>query len=64
MFDAAAQEIVYRGAVQLGVAVASDRGLVVPHVRDAAALTLPELAGALGDVVSARRVREPRHPLT
>ena len=44
-----------RGAVQLGVAVASDRGLVVPHVGDAASLTLHELAVALGDVVSRAR---------
>ncbi|MCZ3388921.1 MAG: 2-oxo acid dehydrogenase subunit E2 [Actinomycetia bacterium] len=55
VFDAVAQEIVYRGAVQLGVAVASDRGLVVPHVGDAAALTLHELAVALADVVSRAR---------
>ena len=55
MFDAQAQEIVHRGAVQLGVAVATDRGLVVPHVADAAALTLPELAVALGDVVGRAR---------
>ena len=55
VFDAAAQEIVYRAAVQLGVAVASDRGLVVPHVADAGGLTLHELAVALGDVVSRAR---------
>lgn len=55
VFDAAAQEIVYRAAVQLGVAVASDRGLVVPHVADAGALTLHELAVALADVVSRAR---------
>ncbi len=55
VFDAAAQEVIYRGAVQLGVAVASDRGLVVPHVADAGALTLHELAVALADVVSRAR---------
>ena len=55
VFDAVAQEIVYRSAVQLGVAVASDRGLVVPHVADAGGLTLHELAVALGDVVSRAR---------
>ena len=51
-FDETAQEIVHRAAVQLGVAVASDRGLVVPHVSNAGALTLHELAVALTDVVS------------
>jgi 2-oxoisovalerate dehydrogenase E2 component (dihydrolipoyl transacylase) len=55
VFDAQAQEVVHRGAVQLGVAVATDRGLVVPHVGDAGALTLPELAVALGDVVQRAR---------
>jgi 2-oxoisovalerate dehydrogenase E2 component (dihydrolipoyl transacylase) len=55
VFDGGAQEIVYRGAVRLGVAVASDRGLVVPHIGDAGSLTLHELAIALGDVVARAR---------
>ncbi|MCZ3386961.1 MAG: 2-oxo acid dehydrogenase subunit E2 [Actinomycetia bacterium] len=55
VFDAAAQEIAYRETVQLGIAVASDRGLVVPHVDDAGSLTLPELAVALVDVVPRAR---------
>lgn len=55
VFDAAAQEVVYRGAVHLGVAVASERGLVVPHVANAGALTLRELALALADVVQRAR---------
>lgn len=55
VFDAEAQEIVYRRDVQLGVAVASDRGLVVPHVGAAQELTLHELAVALRDVVSHAR---------
>ena len=54
-FDADAQEVVYRGSVQLGVAVASERGLVVPHVVDAESLTMRELARALGDVVGRAR---------
>ncbi len=56
MFDAEAGEIVHRSAVNLGIAVASDRGLVVPHVGSAEALTLAELSVALGDVV--RRGRD------
>jgi pyruvate dehydrogenase E2 component (dihydrolipoamide acetyltransferase) len=55
VFDAQGQEIVYRSAVNLGIAVASDRGLVVPHVGDAGALTLPELAKSLGDIVGRGR---------
>jgi pyruvate dehydrogenase E2 component (dihydrolipoamide acetyltransferase) len=55
VFDAQAQEIVYRSKANLGIAVASDRGLVVPHVADAGALTLAELAVALADVVGKGR---------
>ncbi len=56
MFDAEAGEIVHRSAVNLGIAVASDRGLVVPHVAGAQSLTLAELSAALGDAV--RRGRD------
>jgi 2-oxoisovalerate dehydrogenase E2 component (dihydrolipoyl transacylase) len=55
VFDADAHEVVYRSVTNLGIAVASDRGLVVPHVADAGALTLAELAAALSDVVSKGR---------
>jgi pyruvate dehydrogenase E2 component (dihydrolipoamide acetyltransferase) len=55
VFDAEAQEIVYRGSVDLGIAVASERGLVVPHVASAQALTLPELAAASADVIQRAR---------
>ena len=55
VFDTEAQEIVHRSAVNLGIAVATDRGLVVPHVPDAGALTLPELAAALATVVAKGR---------
>lgn len=56
VFDADAQEIAHRGSVNLGIAVASDRGLVVPHVASAETLTLPELARSISDVV--RRTRD------
>jgi pyruvate dehydrogenase E2 component (dihydrolipoamide acetyltransferase) len=56
VFDADAQEIVHRASVNLGIAVASDRGLVVPHVAAAETLTLSELARSIGDVV--RRTRD------
>jgi pyruvate dehydrogenase E2 component (dihydrolipoamide acetyltransferase) len=41
--------------VNLGIAAATDRGLVVPNVKDAHALTLPELAGALGELARTAR---------
>jgi 2-oxoisovalerate dehydrogenase E2 component (dihydrolipoyl transacylase) len=46
-WDEAAQEILVHGQVNLGIAVAAERGLIVPNVKDAGSLTLPSLAGAL-----------------
>jgi pyruvate dehydrogenase E2 component (dihydrolipoamide acetyltransferase) len=46
-WDAAAEEIVVKHYVNLGIAVAAERGLIVPNVKHAEALTLPELARAL-----------------
>jgi 2-oxoisovalerate dehydrogenase E2 component (dihydrolipoyl transacylase) len=43
----AGEEIVYKDYVHLGIAAATPRGLVVPKVRDADALSLRELAVAL-----------------
>ena len=40
------QEIVYHNDVNLGIAAATPRGLVVPNIKNADELTLPELAGA------------------
>ena len=45
-WDDAAQEVVYKGYVNLGIAAATPRGLVVPNVKDAEQLSLLELAGA------------------
>ncbi|MEZ5096551.1 MAG: dihydrolipoamide acetyltransferase family protein [Nocardioides sp.] len=47
VFDDEAQEIVYRGRVNLGIAAATPRGLVVPNIKDAQSLSLAELAAAL-----------------
>ena len=47
VFDADAQEVVYRDQVNLGIAAATPRGLVVPNIKDAGRLSLPELAAAL-----------------
>jgi 2-oxoisovalerate dehydrogenase E2 component (dihydrolipoyl transacylase) len=57
-WDDAAGEIVRHRAVNLGIAVATERGLVVPVIRDADALALPALADAVDDL--ARIAREGR----
>ena len=46
-WDEAAQEIVLKHYVNLGIAAATPRGLVVPNVKDADQMTLRELAGSL-----------------
>ncbi|BDZ41127.1 hypothetical protein GCM10025865_04260 [Paraoerskovia sediminicola] len=53
--DDGAASIVEHGYVDLGVAVATERGLVVPHLPDADALALPDLAAALADLVATAR---------
>jgi 2-oxoisovalerate dehydrogenase E2 component (dihydrolipoyl transacylase) len=54
-WDEAAQEIVVKHYVNLGIAAATERGLVVPNVKDAQALTLPELARALAQLSETAR---------
>ncbi|MGN6780087.1 MAG: dihydrolipoamide acetyltransferase family protein [Marmoricola sp.] len=54
-WDETAQEVVYKGFVNLGIAAATPRGLVVPNVKDADSMSLVELAGALGDLVDTAR---------
>ena len=46
-WDDGAQEIVVKHYVNLGIAVAAERGLLVPNVKNAAELSLPELARSL-----------------
>jgi 2-oxoisovalerate dehydrogenase E2 component (dihydrolipoyl transacylase) len=46
-WDEDAQEIVVKHYVNLGIAVAAGRGLLVPNVKNAAELSLPELARSL-----------------
>lgn len=46
-WDEAAGEIVQFGFVDLGIAAATDRGLIVPNIRDAEQLGLTELSAAL-----------------
>jgi 2-oxoisovalerate dehydrogenase E2 component (dihydrolipoyl transacylase) len=54
-WDDAAQEIVVKHYVNLGIAATTERGLVVPNVKDAHALSLPELARALGQLAETAR---------
>jgi 2-oxoisovalerate dehydrogenase E2 component (dihydrolipoyl transacylase) len=54
-WDDQRQEIVRKHSVNLGIAVAAPRGLVVPNIKNAHTLTLAELAGALGTLVIAAR---------
>lgn len=54
-FDAAHQEIVVKDRVNLGIAAATPRGLLVPNVKDAHTLTLPRLAAALGELTATAR---------
>ena len=54
-WDDAAQEVVHKHYVNLGIAAATPRGLVVPNVKDADAMSMVELAGALGDLTATAR---------
>ncbi len=54
-WDDAAGEIVLKHYVNLGIAAATGRGLVVPNVKDAHAMSLRELAGAIGELTETAR---------
>jgi len=54
-WDEEAQEIVVKHYVNLGIAAATERGLVVPNIKDAQAMTLPDLARALGELTETAR---------
>jgi pyruvate dehydrogenase E2 component (dihydrolipoamide acetyltransferase) len=54
-WDGAAQEIVVHGQVNLGIAVATDRGLIVPNVKDAGAMPLADLAHSLDQLARTGR---------
>jgi len=54
-WDQAAGEVVLKHYVNLGIAAATPRGLVVPNIKDADGLSLPDLARALGDLTDVAR---------
>jgi pyruvate dehydrogenase E2 component (dihydrolipoamide acetyltransferase) len=55
LLDLDNDQITYRDYVNLGIAIDTERGLVVPNIRHADALSFPDIAKALADV--AARVR-------
>jgi pyruvate dehydrogenase E2 component (dihydrolipoamide acetyltransferase) len=54
-WDEQAQQVVLKHYVNLGIAAATPRGLVVPNIKDAQDLSLLELAQALGDLTAVAR---------
>ncbi|PCE13707.1 dihydrolipoamide acyltransferase [Microbacterium sp. SZ1] len=54
-WDEQAGEIVEYGYVDLGIAAATDRGLIVPNIREAQSLTLTQLADAISALASTAR---------
>lgn len=54
-WDEAAGEIVQPHYVDLGIAAATERGLIVPNIRDAEQMTVPELADAVSALATTAR---------
>lgn len=54
-WDDAAQEIVLKGSINLGIAAATPRGLVVPNIVGADAMSMLELAQAFGELITTAR---------
>jgi pyruvate dehydrogenase E2 component (dihydrolipoamide acetyltransferase) len=54
-WDEDAQEIVVKHYVNLGIAAATGRGLIVPNIKDAHVLSLPGLASALAGLTATAR---------
>lgn len=54
-WDDAAQEIIQYGYVNLGIAAATPRGLIVPNIPDADRLSLAEIASSLTGLVETAR---------
>jgi pyruvate dehydrogenase E2 component (dihydrolipoamide acetyltransferase) len=54
-WDEASQEIVVKDYVNLGIAAATERGLIVPNIKDADRLSLRELADAMAALTETAR---------
>ena len=57
-WDGESQEVVTKHYINLGVATATDRGLLVPNVKDAEQLSFKNLAKAIEEVVDAARTKK------
>lgn len=55
MWDDAAGEVVFKSYVNLGIAAATPRGLVVPNVKDADQLSMGDLAKAISELAATAR---------
>lgn len=55
VWDEAAQEIVQKNYVNLGIAAATPRGLIVPNIKDAHGMTMLQLAEAIGALTATAR---------
>jgi pyruvate dehydrogenase E2 component (dihydrolipoamide acetyltransferase) len=53
--DVAKEQLIYKQYINVGVAVDTDRGLVVPSLRNADELSIPEIAKALSKLAEAAR---------
>ena len=56
--DLDAGQIIYKEYVNVGIAVDTDRGLVVPSLRDADKMAIPDIAKSLGDLATKVRSGE------
>ncbi|AXG12071.1 dihydrolipoamide acetyltransferase family protein [Intrasporangium calvum] len=54
-WDEAAQEIVQKNYVNLGIAAATPRGLIVPNIKDAHGMSMLQLAQAIGELTATAR---------
>jgi pyruvate dehydrogenase E2 component (dihydrolipoamide acetyltransferase) len=54
-WDDAAQEIVVKHYVNLGIAAATPRGLIVPNIKNAESLSLPELGRSINELTDTAR---------
>lgn len=54
-WDEANQEIVVKHYVNLGIAAATPRGLIVPNIKDADQMSMRQLAGAIGSLTATAR---------
>lgn len=53
--DVANEQIIYKDYVNVGIAVDTERGLVVPSLRNADQLSIPDIARALGEIAASAR---------